>query len=413
MMSHINLPLDINSRELVDQHIDNKGNIIRVISKNDHSTCHKCGNRATKRNGRAPLRTIQHLPIFEQPVYLKITPVRYSCDHCDDHTTTTEQYDWCKRNASSTHALNEYIMRQLINSTIEDVSKKTGVSPKRIQNILNNAVGSKVDWNKVKNIDTIGIDEISKKKGHPSYVTIISGQSKCGDVYVLATLSGRSKKDVSEFLHCIPKQIKKNIKSVCTDMYDGYVYAAIEVFGVQSVVIDRYHVSKLYRAPLDKLRITEMLRLKTLLRTEEYDRLDGMMWMLRKNHECLNKEEREKIKLLYKHSPLLKEAHYYAIKLTTIFNTHCSRKYGMAKFKRWITAVGKSTLSCFDTFIKTLKKYLPYIANYFKGRKNSGFVEGLNNKMKVAARRCYGFIKDTTIFQRLSLDLQGYAWYGL
>ena len=69
-------------------------------------------------------------------------------------------------NASSTHALNEYIMRQLINSTIEDVSKKTGVSPKRIQNILNNAVGSKIDWNKVKNIDTIGIDEISKKKGH-------------------------------------------------------------------------------------------------------------------------------------------------------------------------------------------------------------------------------------------------------
>ena len=85
----------------------------------------------------------------------------------------------------------------------------------------------------------------------------------------------------------------------------------------------------------------------------------------------------------------------------------------MAKFKRWKTAVGKSTLSCFDSFIKTLKEYLPYIANYFKGRKNSGFVEGLNNKMKVAARRCYGFIKDTTIFQRLSLDLQGYAWYGL
>lgn len=54
MMSHINLPLDINSLELVDQHIDNKGNIIlSMISKNDHSTCHKCGNRATKRNGRA------------------------------------------------------------------------------------------------------------------------------------------------------------------------------------------------------------------------------------------------------------------------------------------------------------------------------------------------------------------------
>jgi transposase len=40
-----------------------------------------------------------------------------------------------------------------------------------------------------------------------------------------------------------------------------------------------------------------------------------------------------------------------------------------------------------------LDKYKSYIANYFKARKNSGFVERLNNKIKVAKRRCYGFIK--------------------
>jgi hypothetical protein len=39
-------------------------------------------------------------------------------------------------------------------------------------------------------------------------------------------------------------------------MHDGFVYPAIEVFGQQAVVVDRYHVSKLYRKPLDKLRIT-------------------------------------------------------------------------------------------------------------------------------------------------------------
>ncbi|MGC3834751.1 transposase [Moritella viscosa] len=33
-------------------------------------------------------------------------------------------------------------------------------------------------------------------------------------------------------------------------------------------------------------------------------------------------------------------------------------------------------------------KYKGQIANYFKGRKNSGFVEGLNNKIKVMKRRC-------------------------
>ena len=66
-------------------------------------------------------------------------------------------------------------------------------------------------------------------------------------------------------------------------MYDGFVNASEEVFGSRVVVIDRYHVSKLYREPLDKLRIEEMKRLKSTLPQEEYAKLEGMMWILRKN----------------------------------------------------------------------------------------------------------------------------------
>ena len=79
---------------------------------------------------------------------------------------------------------------------------------------------------------------------------------------------------------------------------------------------------------------------------------------------------------------------------------------------RWIRSVEKSELACFDGFIKTLQKYKPCILNYFKDRKNSGFVEGLNNKVKVAKRRCYGLLKTESFFQRLFLDLRGYAVFN-
>ncbi len=413
VMSQINLPLDIPSLEIISQSTDNKGNIIlEVVSKNDHSTCHKCGKPATKRNGTAPVRLIQHLSIFDTPVYLRITPVRYICDNCDDYPTTTEQYDWCDRNASTTKGLDEYLMRQLIHSTIEDVSKKENVSCKVLYGILNRQVHSQVNWDKIINLTTIGIDEISIKKGYQSYVTIVSGKSKEGQLYILAVLDGRSKDQVKAFLESIPAYLKKSIRSICTDMYDGFVNAAIEVFGVQSVIIDRYHVSKLYRKPLDKLRIKEMARLRKELDEDEYSKLEGMMWILRRKHECLSEADKEKLQLLYHYSPLLKKAHHYAIKLTQIFNTHSSRKSAMAKINRWIVSVEKSNLTCFNSFIKTLKKYQPYISNYFKGRKNSGFVEGLNNKVKVAKRRCYGLSKASSIFQRLFLDLQGYECYA-
>ena len=412
-MNEINIPLDIASLKIIAQSIDKNGNIILdVESKNTCSTCHQCGKPATKRNGSAPMRLIRHLPILDTPVYLRIKPVRYSCDDCDDHPTTTEQYDWCDRHATTTKGLEDYLMRHLIHSTIEDVSKKEKISCQIIQTILDRQINTDVDWKKMTDIETVGIDEIAIKKGYNSYVTVISGKTKEGSLSIIAILEGRNKERVKLFLESIPPSVKKTIKTVCTDMFDGFVHAAIDVFGAQVLVIDRYHVSQLYRKALDKLRIKEMARLKRELNENEYSKLEGVMWVLRRNHECLSEIDKEKLELLYHYSPLLKKAHHYALKLTHIFNTHSHRKSAMAKINRWIKSVEKSELTCFDKFIATLKKYQPYIVNYFKERKNSGFVEGLNNKIKVAKRRCYGFAKVTTIFQRLFLDLQGYECYA-
>jgi len=412
-MNQINLPLDIASLEIVSQYMDKQGNIVlEVVSKNTQATCHKCGKPATKRNGTAPVRLIRHLSILDTPVYLKITPVRYSCDNCDDHPTTTEQYDWCDRNASTTKALDEYLMRSLIHSTIEDVSKKEEIGQKVVQGILDREVQKEVNWNLIGEIETLGIDEIANKKGYQSYFTIISVRDCDGKISVIAVLPERTKEIVKYFLESIPGHLKKTVNNVCTDMYDGFVNAAIEVFGVQALIIDRYHVAKLYRKPLDKLRIKEMARLKKELSEDEYGKLEGMMWILRQQHECLTESDKIKLNLLYKNSPILKKAHSYALRLTHIFNTHCKRKSGIAKINRWIMSVERSGLDCFDNFLKTLKKYLPYIANYFKGRKSSGFVEGLNNKIKVAKRRCYGLAKAESLFQRLFLDLQGFDCYA-
>ena len=412
-MTNINIPLDITSLEIVAQSTDKQGNIILdVISKNTHSICHKYGKPATKRNSTAPVRLIQHLSILDTKVYLRIAPVRYICGYCDDHTTTTEQYDWCDRNASTTKGLDDYILRCLINSTIEDVSKKEEIGQRVINGVLDRQVTKAVDWNKIDNLETIGIDEIAIKKGHDSYVTVISSRSKDNYLIVIAVLKGREKDTVKTFLQSIPHKLKQTVQQVCTDMYDGYVNAAIDIFGVQSLVIDRYHVAKLYHKPLDQLRIKEMSRLKAELLPEDYAKLEGMMWILRKKHECLSEADKSSLEFLYKHSPILKKAHSYALRLTHIFNAYSNRKSAVAKIDRWIFSVEKSNIKIFGSFISTLKKYKPYIGNYFNGRKNSGFIEGLNNKIKVIKRRCYGLIKTETLFQRLFLDLQGFACYA-
>ena len=181
---------------------------------------------------------------------MEIYPVRYSCDHCGDGTTTTEQYDWVSGSATITKGLEDYIMRNLIHSTIEDVSKKEGIGYKVIQAALDRNIASEVNWAQFKALDNLGIDEITLKNGHDNYMTLVSAKLNDGKLRVLAVIEGRNKEDVKKFLLSIPTHLRKTVKTVCTDMYDGFVNAAIEVFGVQALVIDRYHVAKLYRKPL-------------------------------------------------------------------------------------------------------------------------------------------------------------------
>lgn len=65
---------------------------------------------------------IRHTSVFDQPVILEIKPIRYQCDHCG--STTTEKYDWVAQGGKITKGLEEYILRCVINSTIQDVSKR-------------------------------------------------------------------------------------------------------------------------------------------------------------------------------------------------------------------------------------------------------------------------------------------------
>ena len=78
--------------------------------------------------------------------------------------------------------------------------------------------------------------------------------------------------------------------------------------------------------------------------------------------------------------------------------------------------VEASGLTCFDPFLKLLDTWLDPIANYFRQRQTSGFVEGLNNKLKVLKRRCFGIYNLRHLFQRITLDLEGYRrfspWQG-
>ena len=215
------------------------------------------------------------------------------------------------------------------------------------------------------------------------------------------------------FLAEIPAALHPTITAFTSDMWEGYVTAIEEFIAAHPdvtacLVIDRFHVAQQYRDDFDDFRKAEFRQMKKTLPPETYDQdCKGTLWLLRHNQADLDDEEKVRLQRLFAHAPRLHQAYIFREQLTTLFNTTQTPQQAEPQLECWIQNVQKSSLTCYDPFIKTLRTHWQPILNYFVARITSGFVEGLNNKLKTIKRRCYGIRKVSTLFQRIWLDLEG------
>jgi transposase len=384
----------------------------QIESTQGYSMCHKYGQKATEFHEHGQELELRHLPLCGRQVILRLRPKRYRCLYCEGAVTTTERADWYNAKAGCTKAYAEFLLLELVNGTLQDVAKKHGVTYDVVRGVLKRYVKGEVDWRQIKALRLLGLDEISLLKGHSDFVTLVSAQDENGKLIVLAVLKGREKKTLVDFLKTIPKRLQDTIKEVCPDLYEGFINAVEEVLPQAKIVADRFHVAKLYRAAVDELRKTELKALKGVLTKEEYARLKGVLWALRKRREHLAPEEHALLDRLFEASPLLRKAYNLREKLTRLFDKEHSKKSGRRAIRRWIAAVRKSGLDCFDKFLTTLENRTDIITNYFISRSSSGWVEGLNNKIKVLKRRSYGIKNLGNLFRRIWLDLRGYEAFA-
>lgn len=386
--------------------------VITVAVSADIAVCHKCGRDITKFYGYGRETELRHLPMLGHKTYIRIRPKRYECPYCEGNPTTTQKVSWYMSGSSHTNAYEEHIIFAMVSSTVSDVSMKEDIGYEAVMGIIGRRVASQADWKSFRQIGIIGIDEISLKKGHKDFVTVITSYAD-DRIRILGIVAGREKVGVKKFLSCIPKRLQKSIKAVCCDMYEGYISAVKEVFGKKvAVIADRFHIAELYRKDFDTLRKQELKRLKKKLPEKEYKKLKGAMWALRKNESELRSDEREVLIRLFRQSPVLKTAYELREELTYIFNRMISKDKAKKEIGIWAGVVRLFGMNLFESFLSTLEKHTEEITNYFTGRLTSGFAEGLNNKIKVIKRRCYGIFNVNHLFQRIFIDMEGYSLFG-
>jgi transposase len=409
----ISIPLDIDDVNVLKIEVSQNGDMhITLESSLNYGYCRRCGQKLMKLHGYDAWVKVQHLPILGHAVFLHYRPKRYECPDCDGKPTTTQQLPWHEPNSPHTKAYDEYLLRCLINSTVQDVSTKERLSYDAVEGVLERCLARQVDWTRYRRLGVLGIDEITRLKGHGDFITIVSARLPDGELVLLGVLANRKKETIKAFLESIPPKLRATIRTVCSDLYEGYLQAVHEVLPKARQVIDRFHIARLYREAADSLRKIELKRLRQTLSKEDYQQLKGSLWAFRKNEADLEPKERAVLDRLFSYSPVLQQAYVLREQLTAIFEQPPFKNDAKRALRAWEAQVRDSGLTCFDRFLKTLHRHWEAITNYFVDLLTSGFVEGFNNKLKVLKRRCYGLSNLDHIFQRVFLDLEGYRLFA-
>ena len=340
----------------------------------DDPKCKKCGSKKVKVEETLPKRVIRDRDIFGKQCYIIIHPRRFKCLNCDNRFT--EEFDFLDPRKSYTKRFAEWIHKIAQKTDIDFVSKLEGIGYKKAEDIFYTLSKKRVNSRKYLIFDKLGMDEISMKKGHKDFITIISDLTNGRPI---AVLPDRSKKVLDEFFDGMEVKIKKKIKEVSIDMWGPYFDVIKEHLPKAKIVIDRFHVQTHLNDALTKVR----RKIQKDLTDEQKEAIKGSRWLLVKNEEHLTQEEKMKLNEVFLACPLLKKYHHAKEQFREIFEEVDSREYAGKKINQWIENIHQENLFHYGKFITTLQNWKQYILNYFISKTTNGFVEGLNNKIKL------------------------------
>lgn len=194
MASELTVPFDIDDVRIVKSEVTKEGKLLITVESELKTTrCGCCGKEIACNDGHGQMLQLRHLPVFGMETYVQLRPKRAVCKVCWNEPKTTQVVVWYEQRSPHTKAYDEYLMKQLVNSTIDDVSLKEGIGYDAVVGALNRQVETSINWDEIDEIGTIGIDEIALKKGHKDFAAVLTSRQKNGKVRVLAVLPDRKK----------------------------------------------------------------------------------------------------------------------------------------------------------------------------------------------------------------------------
>jgi transposase len=372
------------------------------ITKNT-MRCASCGSRNVIRRGQVP-RIFRSVPIGRKAVWISLLVQRLQCLTCG--LVRQVKLGFADPRRSYTKAFERYALELCRSMTILDVARHLGVSWDVVKDIQKRNLTRRFSKPKLRKLKKIAIDEISIGKGH-DYLTVVMDLETGAVVFVAEGKGAEGLKPFWKKIACA----RARIEAVATDMSPAYISAVTENLKEAVIVLDHFHVIKLFNNKLSEFRRNLHAAATTAL---EKRVLKGTRWLLLKAPDNLDETRNEQQRLqqaLDLNMPLA-TVYYMKEDLRQLWNQ--KNKAAAAVFlDDWIARANASNVTMLVKFARTLSSHRSGILAYYDYPISTGPLEGTNNKIKTMKRQAYGF-RDKEFFKLkiMALHQAKYALVG-
>jgi transposase len=135
----------------------------------------------------------------------------------------------------------------------EQVARLFGVSWNTVRSAVEAAVAYGRSQETFEGIRYIGIDEISRKRGHVYHTVVYDLDRK----RLIWTGAHRDKDSLREFFEWLGPERTALIEGVCCDMWQNYIDVVHEYCGEAVVVFDKFHIIRHLIEAVDQVRRME------------------------------------------------------------------------------------------------------------------------------------------------------------
>ena len=355
--------------------------IVRVERLGErHLRCGVCGLPAARTAPtRRPERRWHDLAMRDNTVWLVYAPYRVWCAQCG---LRLERIPWAAQWQRVTHALARAVAALARVLDWSSVAAHYRLNWKTIEGVVEGAVLWGLAHRRWRPLHVIGIDEVSRRKGH-QYLTVVYDLRRDRVIWVGRD---RTTATMERFFAWLGPRRARSIHTVCCDMWAAYLDAVRTHLPHATVVFDRFHLTRYLSQAVDDVRRQTWRRMQGRAKAEF--KQTRFLWL--RNPENLRRDERTRLSALMRlNSPIVRA--YLLKEDLRRFWTYRSTAWAEGHLRQWLWRASHSRLEPFQKLARTLRTHLDGVLAWTRIRVTNGALEGMNNKIKLISHRAFGY----------------------